>query len=401
MPELWARVVDDKDVTEVRLALLHVLGAWWVTDDPSREASRSQALRWLRARDLGALPYGMDQAVIMARCQLDDLTITPALAALSYDPWGSCVRTAHNAAAVLLATRGLAAVLESLGASTVKALVTTASPSSVRYFGLELLAERPHDPSTLIAALHDEDVVVAQRAAYHLVELSDEPALLPVFDAHLEELRASASVPAPLTGPAAAAAWALLSASRRLAPHGLPAADDPECTEAMRAIHDRLDRLDPILLPHPAVSPDVRVAILESYLPGERTTDPRLLLEGLRLGDRDDDTEPDNPDRVRQALIDAGLRVGEPTSIGQVHGQGGGSYDVLEAGEVEIYACTFGPFVRSSKPLPEGATAAVEHAGFHWIDDTLAARVFEGLSVYYFGRREPLTVGELLFYWQD
>lgn len=74
---------------------------------------------------------------------------------------------------------------------------------------------------------------------------------------------------------------------------------------------------------------------------------------------------------------------------------------MIDVGDAQVGVCTFGPFARAFGPLPAPAASALENAGFRWIDDALSRRVFEGLPVYCFGRRDPLTVGELLFYWQD
>ena len=46
-------------------------------------------------------------------------------------------------------------------------------------------------------------------------------------------------------------------------------------------------------------------------------------------------------------------------------------------------------------------TAALQAAVFRSIDARLAGTVFTGLHVYFFGRRDPLAVNDLLFYWQD
>ncbi|MEJ8646002.1 hypothetical protein WKI68_41865 [Streptomyces sp. MS1.HAVA.3] len=47
------------------------------------------------------------------------------------------------------------------------------------------------------------------------------------------------------------------------------------------------------------------------------------------------------------------------------------------------------------------ARAALEAAGFRWIDGTTGSIRVTGLGVYYFGSRDPLSVDTLLFYWQD
>ena len=63
--------------------------------------------------------------------------------------------------------------------------------------------------------------------------------------------------------------------------------------------------------------------------------------------------------------------------------------------------CEFGSFAQSTKPLGEEVAKVLRELGFRLTDRELAARRFSRLSVYYFVVREALTVGELLFYWQD
>ncbi|MEM7151778.1 MAG: hypothetical protein AAF799_03005 [Myxococcota bacterium] len=402
VPPLWARVEDDGDVAEVRVALLDVLGSWWASQAGRASESRAKALTWLRGRNLDALSYGMDQAVILARCKLGDLEAVSALAKLAFDPWHHRIRTAEQGATALFAAVRLDEVLAVLGAKTVPELVTSGATAADRHFGLLCLAEGPPNPAVLIRALRDRNVVVAGVAARHLQDAEiDDEVLLAAFDEHADALRASASAPPPLTGRAAAAAWALIVASRRIDPQRLPARGEPECDARAQAIHERLDQLGDATLAHPAVPADVRIAILEAYLPGERSTDPRLLLEGLRLGHREDDAQPENPERAREALASIGLEVGEATEIGEKYQQGGGSYGVFDVSGGSVSVCTFGPFVRAVHSLPEAAITAVEQAGFRWIDDELAEHVFDGLPVYFFGSREPLRVSDLLFYWQD
>ncbi|MDI2129070.1 hypothetical protein [Yinghuangia seranimata] len=67
-----------------------------------------------------------------------------------------------------------------------------------------------------------------------------------------------------------------------------------------------------------------------------------------------------------------------------------------------MYISTLGPYATTYEDFEEPpARAALESAGFRRLGDTLGVVHAEGLCVYYFGRRGPLTVRQLLFYWQD
>jgi hypothetical protein len=52
-------------------------------------------------------------------------------------------------------------------------------------------------------------------------------------------------------------------------------------------------------------------------------------------------------------------------------------------------------------PSRPAARAALEAAGFRWIDEETGSITVTDLCVYYFGGRDPLDIGTLLFYWQD
>lgn len=166
----------------------------------------------------------------------------------------------------------------------------------------------------LLVALHDEDIAVAQAAARALLssDVSDER-LLECFDDGLDALWADASAPPPLTGRAGAACWALVTVARRSLPSGT--VTEPVTVARVPEVHARLEPLAELGVPLPGIPRDVREAILRAQLPGERTTDPRFLLEGLRLGRCEHDAEPQHPARAHAALTAAGLRVGEPRPI--------------------------------------------------------------------------------------
>ena len=86
-----------------------------------------------------------------------------------------------------------------------------------------------------------------------------------------------------------------------------------------------------------------------------------------------------------------------PISVGQFYGQGGGTFFVINTTCCKVEVSTLGPFFRGDEATAKVLCAA----GFRHIDDDLAILSFERLHVYYFGKRDWLSVGSLLFYWQD
>ena len=138
----------------------------------------------------------------------------------------------------------------------------------------------------------------------------------------------------------------------------------------------------------PGLPEDVRAAIVREYVPGTRDTDPRWMLEAACLPDH----EPD--DVLTAALAElAPLAPAPPMTAGDHHQQGEGSYHVIDTVAGRVLVSTLGRFF-SSDDIPE-------LPGFRRIDDTLGGIVVTGLPVYFFGAREPLSVQDLLFYWQD
>lgn len=85
---------------------------------------------------------------------------------------------------------------------------------------------------------------------------------------------------------------------------------------------------------------------------------------------------------------------------GDVYRQGSGTYHpiTIDGGNVQI--STLGPFASIDTEASD-AEAALAGAGFSSVDAALGQIIFAGLHVYHSGARDPLTVGELLFYWQD
>ncbi|KJY20560.1 MULTISPECIES: hypothetical protein [unclassified Streptomyces] len=352
---LLACVRDTGDTGTVRKALLGVL------------SDRAELLPWLRHEDRRREEaYGMAEAVLQARGALGDLTAAAELATLAFSHWWT--RRAVGEA-------GLDALVERYGA---QALLD------------ELAGGRPEDRATavrlrdraggdVIDALADPDPAVAH-LAQSLLACPDR------IRAYL------AGAPTP-----DAALWAAYALHRLTG----DAARTRAVYEALGRPRVEVEGLDE----------EVRRAIVHEYgHECEKQSDPRWRLEALC-------TEPPQPqDEERQladeerrlalataALTAAGLMPRPPLSCGEAHRQGGGTYHVIgygEGGRSEVFISTLGPFAGNHEDDP-AARAALEGAGFRWIDGATGAVRVTGLGVYYFGAREPLDVSTLLFYWQD
>ncbi|MFJ3856647.1 hypothetical protein ACIPRL_10505 [Streptomyces sp. NPDC090085] len=347
--ELFACVRDTGDSGTVRKALLELL------------ADRMELLPWLREDERREeQAYGMPEAVLRARAGLGDLTAAAGLAALAFSPWRDRRKTGEAGLDVLVERHGAAAVLGQLSGD---GPADRAARVLVRHA----------EGEDVLEALADPDPGVA-----HLAQsLAADPDRLLAF---------LAGSPTP-----DAALWAAYAL------HGLTG--DAGRT---RAVYEELGRPR---VEVPGLDEELRRAIVHEYAPEcEKQSDPRWRLEGLC-------TEPPEPvDEERQlalataALTAAGLAPRAPLSCGQANRQGGGTYHVIgygEGGRSEVLISTLGRFAGDHDDDDPAARAALEAAGFRWIDADTGSIGVSGLGVYYFGAREPLDVQTLLFYWQD
>ena len=362
--ELLACVRDDEVTTAVRWALLTALA------EPGRPYS-DELLAWLRSQedapqDAGA---GLDAAIAQARVAMADLTVMGRLARLAADPWADRRAFGERAVDSLIETQGLDAVLAALGVRSLDDLLTGGAGPAERLLGVRLAWRAGRD---VTPALADPATMVA-RTAYELLgeahDGDDGPLLTMVNERRPGHL------------------WALAVLHRR--------------GHSIRAMWEDLGspRVEV-----PGVPPDVREAIVRQYTPGERDTDPRWLLEAACLEPVPDPWDADfveeRLDRAAEALAAAGLDPQEPVSAGDYHGTGTGTYDLIKTSTGWVTVSTLGPFV-AGNGADERAVTALRDAGFRYIAPELARVRFEGLHVYFFGHREPLGVGDLLFYWQD
>ncbi|MFI8520021.1 hypothetical protein ACIGEZ_19625 [Streptomyces sp. NPDC085481] len=342
---LLGRIRDRGETGEVRIALLDLL------------ADRSELLPWLRHEDRRDEPsYGMPEAILKARGLLGDRTAARDLATLAHSPWQ---RTEA------LGEAGLDALVERYGVEAVLADLGGGRPED-RAFAVRMRHRAGQDVTGHLA---DPD-----RAVAHLAEslVADRGRLLRYLDE------------APTTEAAVRAACAL---------HRL--AEDPVETRAIDA------RLGSPRVEVPGLDEELRRPIVHAYAPGcQRQSDPRWRLEALC-------TEPPaRPDQEAQlarataALTAAGLAPAGPVPCGEHRMQGDGTFHVYEWGDDEVHVSTLGRFATGYED-DHAARRPLEGAGFRWIDaETSQVRVTD-LCVYYFGHREPLDVGDLLFYWQD
>jgi hypothetical protein len=349
-------VRDQRVTTEVRVALLDVLTA-------TAGSHRAALLAWIREQESVEQPYQMPEALLRARAELGDLDAAGPLMALATSPWKHEQEIGAQGLETLVTAHGKDTLLAALGADSMPALAFAGTSEAHRLFGVRVLRAEGGD---VTPALADPSDAVA-RTAYELLagEPGDEQALLDLVENY---------EPGHL--------WALAVLHSR-----------------GHAIRDAWESLGPPLIELPGLPADVRQAIVRTYTPGERQTDPRWLLEAACLGPATGPGEDELLRRAARALTGAGLRPQAPVSAGRLSGSGEGTYHAFETRLGEVLVSTLGPFfAHEGDPR---VLAVMTEAGFRRISGGLADTRVDGLHVYFFGAREPLTVRDLLFYWQD
>lgn len=379
---LLERAEDPSEVEEVRCVCVDALA-------DARRVEAAPALLGLSAsleRD-PQRTWRLPEALVSAAGRLGATKAAPALVTLRCDPWSHKRARGEEGLRGLIAHVGLDGVVRALGGTDASdgglwALALTHPDAPTRRWAVDAASA---ESSWLVDALRDGESIVADGA---LERLASSPAESE-SDAALDALTLDAKAPIGARARAMLALW-------RRGHKELAARRWRETPDARVSLPD--------------VPDDVRRTVLAYYLPGERGTDPRWVLEGvIELGlDRGiereqglDETPDAIVDAARHALLSAGLTAGEAVPIGSVRQQGDGTYREMKVDGATLSVCELGRFVMSDEAISTRAREALTSAGFRVIEGRLASAVFNGLRVYFFGGRDPLPVADLLFYWQD
>ncbi|GAA1666387.1 hypothetical protein GCM10009830_10060 [Glycomyces endophyticus] len=343
VPALMERLRDRGDVSEVRIALLDLLG------------DREELLPWLRHEGKAERSFGMHEAILKGRGVLGDRTAASELATLAHSPWPRHRAVAEAGLNALVARYGVEVILADLG-------------------------ERPEDRAFRVRVRH--------RAGGDVTEAFADPDVGVAHLAHsladdAERVRAYVDR-APTVD---AKIWAACTLYRL----GCSVAE-------VRAIDDSLGRPRVDVT---GLDDEIRGAIVGEYASrSQARTDPRWRLEAICARPVPPPDEDDQLRGVTTALVSANLEPKWPVSCGEEAGQGGGTYHVIEYRDGSIWVSTLGRFV-TGEDDDVAARGVLEAAGFRWIDRDLGSITVTGLCVYHFGERAPLNVGTLPFYWQD
>ncbi len=342
-----------------------------VVVDGESEA-RSALVAWLQAPSSIEGGYGFAEQVLAARAGLGDVSVALELAILASDAWTHRRACALDALQALAERVGERAILERLGYDTHLEMATSSPRFEVRLHGVRALQDAGEN---ITAFLADPSRIVARHVFDALAESNVDVTLARRLaeTAQSQETRA----------------WAALALFRA----GIP-------------VREAMAFLEEPFVPLPEVPDDIRHAILREYVPGQRGTDPRWLLEraALPAGPSEDELEEQTDARLKslmEALQARGLKPEPPISAGDVFQQGSGTYfEIAIPGSSVLQLSTLGPFIIDAEETPADIRASAQACGLTWVED-YAPLKFRELCVYHFGKREPLRIGELLFYWQD
>lgn len=161
---------------------------------------------------------------------------------------------------------------------------------------------------------------------------------------------------------------------------------------------------------------DVRHSIIGEYTEhSEAGTDVRYHLEFFLNKRPSYDTDEADRNQLVAALKVEGLQIKKMENVGAFHNQGGGTFWLVQFEDNDKFChlnvSTLGKFVSffsqneeeggPPSPLHKKCRAIAETQGFFWVGQNIGEKIVPGLNVYFFGSREPLSVFDLLFYWQD
>ena len=156
-----------------------------------------------------------------------------------------------------------------------------------------------------------------------------------------------------------------------------------------------------------SIAPELRAAIVSEHGGSfEDSGDIRYLVENRRYPMRPHpNLEDELASRVTGEIAEALRRAGESVltikEAGESIGQGSGCYDVIAIASTPEQPLIVSRLARVVKSGDERFRPLVTELGFHWLDDDLGSQIVPGLPTYFFGARDPLSVENLLFYWQD
>ena len=161
----------------------------------------------------------------------------------------------------------------------------------------------------------------------------------------------------------------------------------------------------------------IRKAIVQEYAPGMAPgSDIRYRIEN-QIDNSPIYSEAENDrQRLLEALKDSTITVTSCQSAGDFNQQGDGCFWVIsmlfESERYHLNLSSLGPFAASYHIDAEGygkqpdqfdkaIQEILKQVDVIWIDENFQSQIVPALNVYFFGSREPLSIRDLLFYWQD
>lgn len=156
---------------------------------------------------------------------------------------------------------------------------------------------------------------------------------------------------------------------------------------------------------NPKISPAIRETIIRNWVPNSRReSDIRLLIEEKLLPPVEE-YKPNLTRAFLQSLKEEGYNVSQCEDYAEDMGSGYSSFCFAKINSFSYSFSYIGPYMGVNNNSRNKKAAEIiskaKNFGFNIIDKEIGSIIFDGLNIYFFGYEKPLSVGDLLFYWQD
>lgn len=168
-----------------------------------------------------------------------------------------------------------------------------------------------------------------------------------------------------------------------------------------------LDSIPGYPIPVPGLPSELRRTLVGAWVPRSQPgTDVRWLIEERKATEFELPEASSLVDAFADGCRAAGMRIGKIADYAELMQQGTSTFRVVPVDDAAVNLSALAPFASMASEdvepdLAERVRRIAGASGWTWVDEDLDALVVPGLNIYFFGRREPLSVHDLLFYWQD
>lgn len=359
----------------------------------------------MNSRELRKDWWDAEISLLIARAYLGDKDILRDMIEMSYSDWHS--HRAIEALPLLIQKMGgLDSVITYLlnkeiqGSLEDKLLYLSEKErqESVKRWGIKQLVElNPKNTTILIQKLADSSALVA-------LDSSNQLALLPTIVPLLQEILDNKKTPRNHK------IWILKTL----------------LSMKVHISSNTFKNIDNLYVPwEKSIPKSIREAIIYEYgLYGEKNTDVRYSIEAYLQKEYIKYDRYNSVRKLRNKLLKYDFSCGENIDCSDFHQQGEGTYTIMNIDKEQFYISKLGAFVAIAMNVEQNDSfysynfnlnnlskerlekyekykKIAEDEGFMVLEPKILEYIVPHLNVYYFGNREPLSIQNLIFYWQD